>query len=219
MKKLAIVVFISILVLAGCSSGVPIEQINNDNIANASTSVIKGSVDGVSYKIGSDIPAGEYYIEATSTADYGEINVSIVYLSDVAINDFVDDTDINAMIPIMGSSYLTLDESDGYLYLTSANAYLADAKPLTKVNSDDYYSTGMYKIGVDIPAGNYTLEMLSEPGIDSAGYEITNDSTFNNNESERPFNLTTVEKTVPVNVSVEDGQYLRVVGCKLVPIA
>lgn len=224
MKKLIIVVAALLLVLAGCSSQDPVQQTSSNNVVDISSSVIKGSVDGSSYKIGSDIDAGEYYIVAKQETDPefrdpSGLNISIVYLSDIPVLEIGEDGEgINAMLPVTNTAYLTISEADGYLFLANADAYPVDAKPAITINSDGSYDPGVYKVGVDIPAGTYTLEAIPESF--ETGYVITSDSIFSMDFTTAPTNIISsgeVLNGAPQSVTVFDGQYLNAGTCKIIP--
>ncbi|MCK5128614.1 MAG: hypothetical protein KAQ68_02085 [Clostridiales bacterium] len=103
-------------------------------------------IDG-DYKVGKDIPAGEYLIETTT---------SISSRSKYSVTK-----DSNRYNKITGDyltnrAYVSV-ENDQYLRLDYANAYPVDKIVAYEVE-DNTYPAGMYKVGFDIPAGEYKVE-------------------------------------------------------------
>ncbi|MBO8169370.1 MAG: hypothetical protein H0Z35_09335 [Thermoanaerobacteraceae bacterium] len=146
------------------------------------------------YKVGKDIPAGEYLIIAEGMGYYQVTKDSSGSLDSIVSNDNFTNT-----------RYVTVSEGQ-YLEITGSKMILAsEAEPQKPQNGE--YADGMYKVGKDIPAGEYKvvatggiayLEVAkdSKGGLDSI---ITND----NFEGEK-------------YITVKEGQYIKLVDCKLV---
>lgn len=139
------------------------------------------------YKVGSDIPAGEYYVKCKSSNLYIEVSSdssgsldSIIYNLNTA-----------------GGEYITVEDGE-YLKIKGGDLYEIDKAP-DRGAKDGYYKEGQYKVGEDIPAGEYNVEATKglayiEVASDSRHQIesiITNDN-FENNEF----------------ITLEDGQYL-----------
>lgn len=145
------------------------------------------------YKIGSDMPAGEYVIFADNILDgYMEISSSS--------NGTLDDIIANANFTY--NTIITVNDGN---YLTLVGAY---AVPFDEVNELDTTGEGMFKVGVHIKAGEYKVKSTNDL---FAYIEVSNDSSHNldsivtndNFESEK-------------YITVEDGQYLTITGGKLI---
>lgn len=146
--------------------------------------VLKGSGE---YKVGDDIEPGEYYVKCDGVNLYVEVSSdssgdleSIIYNLNTA-----------------GGAYITVEDGE-YLEISGGNLYKIDDAP-DRGPENGYYKEGMYKVGEDIPAGEYNVESSkdlayievatdSRHQIDSI---VTNDN-FENNKI----------------ITVEDGQYL-----------
>lgn len=144
------------------------------------------------YKVGADLPAGEYVLlPASEFSAYYEVNTSSGESGDIIDNDNFD-----------GRRYLTV--ADGQ-YLTIQRCMMV---PLDKAPAVDISSgivpEGMYRVGVDIPAGEYKLHNTSEY---EGYYEVRSSSI-----AEEGFDsiLTNDNFSGDVYVTVEDGQYLVV---------
>lgn len=79
----------------------------------------------------------------------------------------------------------------------------------SEINSVEYDS-GSYKIGKDIPAGEYNLES-TEPGIFGSNVTVKSSSKVDELCIEM---LEFFEGTY--SVTVKDGQYIELDGCKIV---
>jgi len=144
------------------------------------------------YKVGSDIPAGEYIIFADNTlGGYIEINSS-------SSGNF-DDIIANANF-----SYNVISTLNDGNYLTLTGSY---AVPFDDVAELDTTGEGMFKVGVHLKAGEYKLECTNELG---GYYEVDSDSThdFNSIVANGNFDNNTY-------ITVSDGQYLTITGCKI----
>ena len=131
------------------------------------------------YKVGKDIPAGEYFlvINSQSTAYLSLSSDSSGSLDSIITNDNF-------------GTFRYIQVADGqYLEVKRADIYLVDKKlpPITEVlEMGDAYMPGMYKVGRDIPAGEYQIipdsgssayyAVLSS-SIDSIDSIITNGNT------------------------------------------
>lgn len=116
------------------------------------------------YLVGKDIPAGEYYVKCKGFNLYvedaydlsGNYNSIIYYVSS------------------FGGSYVTVKEGE-YLKIYGGELYELDKAPKDKTE-DGYYRDGMFKVGTDIPAGEYIVESSG------TGYvEISQDSRHSMN--------------------------------------
>lgn len=144
------------------------------------------------YKVGADIPAGEYILDPSATAYYQVASDSAGTLESIVSND-----------NFSGTRYITV--SDGqYLTLTSCTAYPASYVSEGKVKNDNL-SGGMYKVGVDIEAGEYKVTPDGDGyyEVDSSSVGTLDSIVANENFSS------------DVYVTVSDGQYLKLSGATL----
>ena len=142
------------------------------------------------YEVGQDIPSGELYLECT-----GFEKGYIVIYSDLSRTNVLFSNDFE------NHSFITLEKGQ-FLELKMARAIEAD-----KINERFSYSNlpkGLYRVGIDIPAGDYTLQQSSSL---PAYYCIYDSSTiYQTIVTNKNF-----EKTI--RVSVEDGDYLYLNRC------
>lgn len=145
---------------------------------------LKGSGE---YKVGSDVPAGEYYVKCDSANLYVE----------VASDSSGDLDSIVYNLNTNGGVYITVKDGE-YLKISGGSLYEIDKAP-NRGAENGYYKDGMYKVGEDIPAGEYNVEATKglayiEVASDSRHQleDIVTNDNFENNK------LITVEK----------GQYL-----------
>lgn len=137
------------------------------------------------YKVGTDIPAGEYVIFAHGGMGYFCVS-SDSNQEDIIFNDNFD-----------YNSIITINDGE-YLDLTRCYAIPFEEEP--EIELDD---VGMFKVGIHIPAGEYKLE-----STDGAGYYcIYSDSRQDNIISNDNFEGQNY-------VTVTDGQYLELTRCK-----
>lgn len=113
------------------------------------------------YKVGDDLPPGEYYVQCTSSNLYVEVSS--------APSNRIDDIVYN--LNTEGGAYITL-ESGEYLEIDGGSLYELDDAPYIGPDEDGYYREGMYKVGKDIPEGQYKVESLGSSGY----YEILSNS-------------------------------------------
>lgn len=97
------------------------------------------------YKIGTDMPAGEYMLIQNSS-----ISAYFAYTSDANGTEIIknDNFDGNSIIEVYDGEYLTLSRC----YAVP----IEDAPDITSV--DGYLDDGFYKVGEHIPAGEYKVE-------------------------------------------------------------
>ena len=112
------------------------------------------------YKVGKDVPAGEYYVKCNGYNLYVEVSSdssgtldSIVYNLNTA-----------------GGAYITVKEGE-YLKIDGGELYEISKAP-SRGAENGYYKEGMYKVGTDIPAGEHQAEATSGQGY----IEVSSDS-------------------------------------------
>lgn len=139
------------------------------------------------YKVGEDLPAGEYYVKCDGSNLYVEVaSDSSGELDSIIYN-----------LNTAGGVYITVEDGE-YLEISGGNLYELDKAP-DRGPEDGYYKEGMYKVGEDIPAGEYNVESTG----DLAYIEVATDSRHqiediitNDNFENNKF------------ITIEDGQYL-----------
>ncbi len=104
------------------------------------------------YKVGTDIPAGTYFLQPTSY-----ISAYMCISSDANQDDIIENDNFD------GQRYIEV-KSGQYLELSRCYAISAEYAPKAEPDADGYLSEGMYKVGYDIPAGEYKLAATSEYG-------------------------------------------------------
>lgn len=149
--------------------------------------------DGI-YQVGKDIPAGKY----------------ILYPSGDIIGYFEIDRDLSGSDESIISNDLfsgreIIEVYDGqYLVLDSAILYSESDAPA--IGNNGVYSSGMYEVGKDIPAGTYKIT-----AIDSFGYyEIAADCSHDYTSI-----ITNDFISDTVTVELKSGQYIRIEGCDM----
>lgn len=175
--KTIIKILILVTVIAISASCVSAGIFGSDN-------ALKGSGH---YKVGQDIPAGEYYVKCSSSNLYVEIASD----SSGSLDSIISNLNTN------GGVYVTVKDGE-YLKVTGGDIYEINKAP-NRGAENGYYKDGMYKVGQDIPAGEYNVESTSGLAyieVDSDSRHtldsiITNDN-FENNKI----------------ITVSDGQYL-----------
>ena len=145
------------------------------------------------YKIGVDMPAGEYTLIAKSTAYFQVAKDSTGQMDSIISNDNFNNRSI---VTVADGQYLTLKNCTAYAF--------KDA-PKVDIGADGFLQEGMYKVGVDLPAGEYKVT------ADSMGYaEVSGDSSHDMGSIISNDNFQG-EKYI----TVKDGQYLKLTRAKI----
>ncbi len=141
------------------------------------------------YKVGVDIPAGEYFLQAASAyGGYMSIN------SDSNGDDILENENFNT------HHYITIQDGQ-YLELNRVTAL--SVNDMTKTFDASNLDEGMYRVGIDIPAGEYRLTAANGNGYvcvydnSSAYRDIQSNNNFETNDY----------------VTVANGQYLLIHRC------
>ncbi len=208
MKKflaLLLVLILSVSLVACDSSDVPVGEEKNEIGAEENNNeeqkenvkkepeVVKYKAS--TYKVGTDIPAGEYVLFSdNSFGAYFEITKDSSGSLDsiIANNNFFT----NSIVTISEGQYFTMT---GCYAVKSGDALIVDTT-----------GDGMFKVGIHIPAGEYKLE-VSEDAFGFGYYEVSSTSEHNLNSIVANDNF---EGATYITVSA--GQYLTLSGCKIV---
>lgn len=140
------------------------------------------------YRIGIDIPAGDYYAVAT-----GKYSGYYCKYTDSTQDDIED----NAMFDTF-----TFFRCYKGQYLKLSDCKITDIKNAPVYNAKNgVYEDGMYRVGIDIPAGNYTFTPKS--GKNSGYYCAYTDITYQDIDENNLFNSTSY-------YTIKKGQYLEI---------
>lgn len=139
------------------------------------------------YKVGKDLPAGEYYVKCNSYNLYIE----------VASNESRSIDSIVYNLNTHGGAYITVEDGQ-YLRIQGGDLYELNKAPDVKP-SDGKYKEGMYKVDKDIPAGDYEIKSTEKLGY----YEIASDSSHKIENVVKNDNFDGTEK-----IKLEKGQYI-----------
>lgn len=144
------------------------------------------------YKVGVDMPAGEYVLVGNSLAYFQIAKDSTGQLESIIANDNFSNRSI---ITVKDGQYVTLTRCTAYAF-----------KDAPKVNLESgFLPQGMYKVGVDLPAGEYKVI------ADGMGYmEVSSNSNHDLNAIVSNDNFQG-EKYI----TVKDGQYLKLTRAKI----
>ncbi len=147
------------------------------------------------YKVGSDLPAGEYVLFCDNNLlGYMEVSSdSSGSLDSIIANE---NFSYNSIVTIKDGQYFKMQGSY--------------AVPLAEVTTLDTSGDGMFKIGTHLPAGEYKLE--ADDNITGYGYyEVSSDSShvLSSIVSNDNFEGNTY-------VTVSDGQYLKISSAKII---
>ena len=147
------------------------------------------------YKVGADMPAGEYKLFCTDTflgLAYFEIaKDSAGTLDSIVANDNFG-----------GFTYVTVSSGQ---YLTLERCYalpVAEASPYSSTGGK--YGEGMYKVGYDIPAGEYRVQPDGDSSLGFGYLEVCTDSRHKLDSIVSNDNFED-----PRYVTVSRGQYLK----------
>lgn len=140
------------------------------------------------YKIGTDMPEGEYMILSTGGSGYFSVTAD-ANGDDIIFNS---NFDINSIIEVYENEYLELSRS----YAIPVDEFYSEYSILTD-------SPGvMLRVGFDLPAGEYKLESVSDAGY----YCIYNSSRQDDIISNNNFSGNNY-------ITVNEGEYLELSRC------
>lgn len=143
------------------------------------------------YKVGTDLKAGEYLVKTDSPIGYIEVAKD----STGALGSII----FNAT-PTQGSHiYVTVQ--DGQYFKVDGSKFYSVADAPSVIPQDGIYKDGQFKVGTDIPAGEYKYVLDSESGI---GYiEVSKNSSHDIGTI-----VTNETPQADGYITVTDGQYL-----------
>lgn len=158
----------------------------------------EGAYGDGTYKVGTDIPPGEYLV--FSDDEFG------TYVENAKDSTGQFESIIYNLNLYNGAhAYVTVYEGE-YLKLEGGFMYPIENAP-SVIPEDGVYKDGMYKVGQDLPAGEYKV-LLSEDAMFDSGYlEVTTDSRHDfSNIVTNDFVKTSTY------ITVSEGQYLKLEG-------
>lgn len=147
------------------------------------------------YKVGTDMGAGTYLIAADGGMTYYQLaKDSSGELTSIITND-----------NIIGHAIITVNDGE---YLTVTGGWIMPIENVTNElePKSGYYVEGMYRVGTDIPAGEYQVEPTSGMGY----YEVTTNTRGNLMDIVTNNNI-----DAPTYVTVSDGQILKMTGTQI----
>lgn len=172
----------------------PSEGTSQSNTANTSATFTGKEYKSGMYKIGVDMPAGEYVLSPS-----GKSGAYVEISSDSSGNSIIDNDnfDLFCYASVKDGEYLTLQgcsayEESGVKSLVDFNGGLA--------------LMGTYKVGKDLPAGEYKVKLLK--GLTSGYYEVNAAPIGSGSEI---INNGIIEGDT--YVTLEDGQYIKLQDC------
>ena len=144
------------------------------------------------YKVGTDIPAGEYVLISNASAYFQISKDSSGSMDSIIANDNFSNRSI---VTIAAGQYFEFK---------NCSAYPVAQAPTVDISSN-VLNAGMYKVGTDFPAGEYKVE------ADGSGYfEVSNNSSHSMDAISANDNFQGSKY-----VTVKDGQYLKLNKAKL----
>lgn len=150
------------------------------------------------YKVGTDIPAGEYVVEATGINCYIEVaSDSSGEFSSIISNDNL-------------SSHTYITVQDGQYFTVKGGRFIPEAEATPYTAENGVYPAGKYKVGKDIPAGEYKVKAT---GTFGSYIEVSTDSSgvltsIRSNDN--------IESDAEIYVTINDGEYIKVVNGEII---
>lgn len=168
------------------------ESVKEETVENAS-----GYKSGT-YKIGVDMPSGEYLI--TTEDSFMPSYLELTKDSTGALESIIANANFNNRF------YITVQDGQ-YLKFDGIAIPSAEAAPYEA--PDGIYSDGTYLVGKDIPAGEYKVKLVEN--IMNAGYfEVAKDSTGNLGSI-----ITNSVISADTYQTIADGQYLKLTNVEI----
>lgn len=183
-------------IIAQTDSGKSADASTGGDTAKTSAPKIAWKKAGM-YKVGAEIPAGEYVIQPQGDAAYYEVSTdSSGSMNSIIANDLL--AGCSVYVSVRDGQYLTVRSAK----FTAAETY--EARPASPIKQ------GMYRVGRDISAGEYkvtsngmaTYCAVQKDSYNTIGSILTNDALFEGAKY----------------VTVRDGQYLLIKDCTAVRV-
>lgn len=144
------------------------------------------------YKVGSEIEPGEYFVMAESKySAYVQVSKD----SSGTLESIVSNENVSTFF------FVTVSEGQ-YLTVNRGTFVKAEDAKTPAPDADGNYGEGMYRVGIDIPAGEYKVTPHAE---ERAYIEVSTDSLG------KLDSIVSNQNTEGASyISVEEGQYLKV---------
>jgi RNA polymerase subunit RPABC4/transcription elongation factor Spt4 len=181
----AVIVAFSVIVDVASKAGT---SVGSGSQATANTNFIKPGM----YKVGSEIAAGEYVVESLSQLGYYQLSSdSTGDFDSIIINDNLD----------RGTFGYVVVRNGEYIELQNCRMYPSAEKTITPADLSKI-PPSTYKIGKDLPAGEYRLTVKSQP----AYWERNR----NNNQMDSIIANNNLQNSAYVKVFA--GEYFKILG-------
>lgn len=196
-----VIVIIVIIIFASSSNGNKGDQTAQTNSGQttsqsssqpASTPKQDGSIKAGMYKVGKDLPAGEYVIVASGSGYFQVSSDSTGKLESIISNDMFENRSI-----------ITVKDGEYFEFKTS-KAYPIDKAPKVEPKNGVLQS-GMYKVGPDLAAGEYKVSATGDGYIEVADNSRHTLTGISSND------IFTGDKYV----TVQSGQYIKLQSAEL----
>lgn len=176
--------------------GYTLELSGGKFIASSAVSAMgkNGSYELGSYRVGVDIPAGETTIKVNDGMGYMIFDSS----------DYFDEDNMVFVSVGYYPEYVNLKKGQIVWFLDDA---IVGAK-VSGAGADGSYGEGMYKVGKDIKAGKYDIVPTDSENAYAVYYDLKHIELSYKDYDE--------DLTTKVVVTLNDGEYIELIGCKLV---
>ena len=191
------------------SSSYTLDEIKDLLGSDLANTVEGGNCSPGVYVVGQDIDPGLYYLEG------GPVSEGTYYVFD---EEGADSYGIDKSVVYIGHYLAELERGDVIAYLPGDDALRM--RPIAKASfaPEAPYQSGLYRVGTDIPAGEYTIT-LQKDAADNASYEsaayVMKDLEFDDDS------ITDTEYVVAggtQTVTVKDGDYLELFAVVATPV-
>ncbi|MBQ2774306.1 MAG: hypothetical protein IJF40_00245 [Clostridia bacterium] len=187
-------------------------KINGGRIIHSSTAVVpgannsKGLYSEGSYRVGTDIPAGEYLVYSTSGS---ETALCVAYQNADPFSEDADMRGVEALNPM----YFTIRVGD-IIEIENGNIMLAPKGAVARPDSNGAYDdTCMYKVGKDINPGKY--KFVPDSADAEYAFIVYKNSFYEDSDMVVKENL---KAKGTIEITLANGQYVDFYGAKLVPV-
>ncbi|MBR3762231.1 MAG: hypothetical protein IKK59_05755 [Lachnospiraceae bacterium] len=206
--KWFLIVFVALVIIGAASGGEDDKQ--PKEVTNSQPTPIEGTTnltekettdeqkyttyEASTYKVGSDIPAGEYVVYADNFMGYAEVSSdSSGKLESIITNN---NFSYNMIITI---------EDGQYFKLTGCYAVPLEENPPVDASGE-----GTFKIGTHLQAGEYKIEVAKNNSVGYGYVQVSSDSTGSLKSI-----ITNDNFEGSKYITVSDGQYLTLSGCHI----
>lgn len=143
------------------------------------------------YKIGTDLPAGEYKIFSTGYTYMKISSDSSGSMDSIVVNDYFNTF-----------RYITVEDGEYFEFDQGYALAMADVEPYEGTS----YGSGMYKVGFDIPAGEYNIK--ADGSLAYVQLDSDNRGGYNSIITNQMFETN-------MYLTISDGQYLTLDDAKI----